>query len=767
MTRRSKKQTLTTLSLSTLSVALLTLGSIYFGPTEQISAVDRTPTAAQYQNPGFLPSKDLPSEMDFLAGDNPFGEELVINSEQKSLARPSAAAPPISVAWSGGIRWTSGIGWGGEALFGSFSKGADFFGSNLGDNDYVPVEIRFTNSETTLCQTFTRPGYNPAGVGTFPGSAWDVSDPDNPRRLNIGFVEWDDGAGPNPAPDLIWNPNDDGSVSGKREYLYIFNSDYDGTGLTYQSTNIAGDNPDVLYAWWPKVETGMTLLQTDPFYLHVVPHYLPLMFSNLYAIPSQTELSLRWLFDGSPVNHVKLLRGSEYPPTTLVDSFDASTLEVLDAGLIEGSEYLYQLKAYGDPIDVNCCDTPGDADNSGSVTIGDVTYLIARIFSGGPPADCEAEGDADNSGATTIGDVTYLIARIFSGGPAPSCDPPLFVAPEIGESQLLVTNPQIISANVNLVGAWNGRRKYGDCWGYTDGDGHEYALICARDEGVSIIDIETSPPTEVGFIPSISPGRDAKDVKIYQNYAIVIKESEQIQITDISDVTAPVNIGFITPPGASGAHNCMVDGDYLYFIGDHGVGGVEIYDISNPAIPVRQSGYAPFYYHDIDIRNDTLMGAGIYGDGVDVIDISNKSLPSSISVFNYAGSGAHNVEYLGERDFVAVGDEIGSSGNHIRIFDISNIASVTKVSDIIIDPLAVVHNCYELDSILYIAHYTLGLQVYDVTDPSLPVQLGYFDSYPQSGYGYNGCWNVYPYFASGKIIISDMQTGLYVLEYAP
>lgn len=63
----------------------------------------------------------------------------------------------------------------------------------------------------------------------------------------------------------------------------------------------------------------------------------------------------------------------------------------------------------------------GDADNSNSITIADVTYLIARIFSGGPAPVPEGAGDADGSGSLTIADVTYLIARIFGGGPPPEC----------------------------------------------------------------------------------------------------------------------------------------------------------------------------------------------------------------------------------------------------------------------------------------------------------------------------------------------------------
>ncbi len=68
-----------------------------------------------------------------------------------------------------------------------------------------------------------------------------------------------------------------------------------------------------------------------------------------------------------------------------------------------------------------CCDLAGDADNSGSVNIADVTFLIARIFSGGPAPGCEDEGDANGSNSVNIADVTFLIARIFSGGPEPVC----------------------------------------------------------------------------------------------------------------------------------------------------------------------------------------------------------------------------------------------------------------------------------------------------------------------------------------------------------
>ena len=54
-----------------------------------------------------------------------------------------------------------------------------------------------------------------------------------------------------------------------------------------------------------------------------------------------------------------------------------------------------------------------------------------------------------------------------------------------------------------------------------------------------------------------------------------------------SDVTAPVEVSRIQPAGPYGAHNCLVDGHYLYVVGNHDVGGAEIFDILDPAHPVK------------------------------------------------------------------------------------------------------------------------------------------------------------------------------------
>ncbi len=73
----------------------------------------------------------------------------------------------------------------------------------------------------------------------------------------------------------------------------------------------------------------------------------------------------------------------------------------------------------------SCCLIGGDANTDGSFNIADVTFGIARIFSGGPAPVCPEESDANADNTFNIADVTFGIARIFSGGPAPMCPGPL------------------------------------------------------------------------------------------------------------------------------------------------------------------------------------------------------------------------------------------------------------------------------------------------------------------------------------------------------
>ncbi|MCI0556107.1 MAG: hypothetical protein L0287_34635 [Anaerolineae bacterium] len=68
----------------------------------------------------------------------------------------------------------------------------------------------------------------------------------------------------------------------------------------------------------------------------------------------------------------------------------------------------------------------------------------------------------------------------------------------------------------------------------------------------------------------------------------------------------------------------------------------------------------------------------------------------------------------------------------------------------------------------YISYYTKGIRILDVSNPSNPTEIGYYDTPSVSNFispVYNGPWGVYPYLPSGTILASAPD-GLYVLRRA-
>src|SRR4030095_513709 len=59
-----------------------------------------------------------------------------------------------------------------------------------------------------------------------------------------------------------------------------------------------------------------------------------------------------------------------------------------------------------------------------------------------------------------------------------------------------------------------------------------------------------------------------------------------------------------------------------------------------------------------------------------------------------------------------------------------------------------------------------GVAAYDISNPSEPKQIGYYDTYPENTdyYSYQGCWGLYAFLPYRNIIASDIKNGLFILD---
>src|SRR5262249_11959981 len=80
---------------------------------------------------------------------------------------------------------------------------------------------------------------------------------------------------------------------------------------------------------------------------------------------------------------------------------------------------------------------------------------------------------------------------------------------------------------------------------------------------------------------------------------------------------------------------------------------------------------------------------------------------------------------------------------------------------------AIDHNSYVVGDYLYMSAYTSGMRVLDIHDPLAPVEVGWLDTHPEDDATvFQGAWAVYAGFASGHVIISDIERGLFVMDPA-
>ncbi|HYY97582.1 MAG TPA: choice-of-anchor B family protein, partial [Pyrinomonadaceae bacterium] len=352
-----------------------------------------------------------------------------------------------------------------------------------------------------------------------------------------------------------------------------------------------------------------------------------------------------------------------------------------------------------------------------------------------------------------------------------------------------------------------------DVWGWTDPlTDREYALL-GLSNGVAFVDV-TNPtaPVYLGNLPRTAAAADSlwRGMKVYRNHLYVVSEAagHGLQVFDLtrlrSVASPPVTFGETAHyDNFSSAHTINVDEEtgYLYVAGSKpnpnrtpnvdtcpGAtatrgGGLHMIDARNPSAPafagcVNEDGYVHetecLIYRGPDAQH---RGREICfnsnEDTLTIVDVTDKSAPLQLSRTPYEGSGyTHQGWLTGDQSTFLLNDELDEQQQHLTrnrtyVWDVSDldapfVRTIFQGSTGSID-----HNLYVRGLYAFESNYRSGVRVIDVRDASSSSlsEVAFFDVYPVDDQAlFNGTWSNYPFFASGTIIASGIEQGLFVLR---
>jgi len=323
-----------------------------------------------------------------------------------------------------------------------------------------------------------------------------------------------------------------------------------------------------------------------------------------------------------------------------------------------------------------------------------------------------------------------------------------------------------------------GNGSYSALWGYTAPNGREYAILGCFN-GTSFIDItDTNNVREVDFLalPSGVAGSSFREMKTYSHYAYIVSESfnSKIQIVDLQYLPDSIRyVGLSNIPNHSTTHSISQFGNYLYLNGCNPelTEGTAILDLTiNPENPVHVASWNDLYVHDSRIINDTIWTCNIQDNKVSIIDATNTDSLRNIRnwVNNPPPNNPHNIAITGDGNYALVTDEVIDTANpgKLKIWDVSDFDNITYVTSFIPNQFenAVVHNVEIYQNFAFLAYYGAGVKVLNISNPATPVETCWFDTYPEGNTQSPGCWAVFYFPSSGKIIASDRNRGLFVLR---
>lgn len=314
---------------------------------------------------------------------------------------------------------------------------------------------------------------------------------------------------------------------------------------------------------------------------------------------------------------------------------------------------------------------------------------------------------------------------------------------------------------------------YNDIWGLHV-NSREFAVMGSY-EGTHFIDVtDPTNPIEVHFVEAAVPAEAIvhRDFHDYAGYVYTVADegapNSTLQIIDVSELPAAVNVVYDSNDLFSITHNIFIDTAHarMYTCDWQS----KILSLDDPENPVLLYTFNEGYVHDMYVR-DNIGYLNMGSDGFMIVDFSSDSGYTVLGTLDsYPDQGYNHSGWLSEdAKYYVMADE--THGTRLKVLNVDDPADITVVAlidDGLVTPNSIAHNVIIKDDLVYVSYYYDGVQVFSIADPANPVKVAEYDTYDGANDDfYRGAWGVYPNLESGNILVSDMQTGLYVISVEP
>ncbi|MDP6879003.1 MAG: choice-of-anchor B family protein, partial [Candidatus Marinimicrobia bacterium] len=215
------------------------------------------------------------------------------------------------------------------------------------------------------------------------------------------------------------------------------------------------------------------------------------------------------------------------------------------------------------------------------------------------------------------------------------------------------------------------------------------------------------------------------------------------------------------------AHNLSIDTatGYAYILKQDYL-GFRVVNLEDPENPEDILSFTFGYLNDLYARNDTVYVCEYFAGSFSIFDFSDKNNPELLARVDVPNSGyIHNIWPTDDGSHVMTTEE--TVDQTVKMWNIEDMENIQLVGEYL-GSNRYAHNTHIMGEFAYLSHYSAGVTVVDISDPTNLIEVAQYDTYPFNDVpdpAGSGCWGVYPFTQNGMVFASNLEGDLTILQF--